>query len=131
MDIKYLRFAVFCGACIPIIAGAWGIACSISWLGGIADGNALDSHFRYLSGLLLGLGLAFWGCIPKLDERTSHFPILVCIVVVGGLARLWSAIESGMPTPQMQFGLGMELIITPSLGLWHQYLLRNHKIELR
>jgi hypothetical protein len=31
-----------------------------------------DSHYRYLSGLLLGIGLLFWSCIPGIEAKTGR-----------------------------------------------------------
>ena len=52
----------------------------------MGDG-ALDSHFRYLSGLLLGIGLLFWSTIPNIERQGHRFGLLTTIVVVGGFCR--------------------------------------------
>jgi hypothetical protein len=79
---------------------------------------SLDSHFRYLSGLLLGIGLAFWSLIPGIAEQGRAFRLLTFLVVVGGLGRLIALAVVGAPSAPMLFGLGMELVVTPSLCLW-------------
>ena len=55
----------------------------ISAIGG--GSVSLDSHYRYLSGLLLGIGLGFWTAIPNIEHEGHHFRLLAAIVVVGGL----------------------------------------------
>jgi hypothetical protein len=77
-----------------------------------------DSHYRYLSGLLLGIGLAFAATIQRIEMHTSRFRVLAAIVVVGGLGRLLSLIVRGMPGKAMLFGLVMELVVTPALVVW-------------
>jgi hypothetical protein len=78
----------------------------------------LDSHYRYLSGLLLGIGLVFLLSVPKIETKQTVFRTLGAIIVVGGLARLWSLIEAGVPGRGHQFGLVMELVVTPLIVLW-------------
>ncbi len=90
----------------------------------------LDSHFRYLSGLLLGIGLAFWTTIPALESKGGRFRLLCLIVFIGGLGRLCSLIALGPPGRSMLFGLAMELVVTP-LFAWLQYLLETKMLKQR
>ena len=79
---------------------------------------ALDSHVRYLSGLLLAIGLTFWSSIPRIEDRTTLVRLLTAMVVLGGLARAIGFSVSGWPGTGMAFGLAMELVVTPLLCLW-------------
>lgn len=78
----------------------------------------LDSHFRYLSGLLFGIGLAFLWCAVRIEARGTPFRALGFVVVIGGLARLLSLAQVGTPGPGHVFGLVMELGTVPLLMLW-------------
>jgi len=60
-------------------------------------GIGADSHFRYLSGLLLGIGLGFWSTIPRIEANGDRFRLLSFIVVAGGLARFTSLALIGLP----------------------------------
>ena len=84
----------------------------------------LDSHFRYLSGLLLGFGLVFLLCVPTVEKHTALFRAFGLIVVIGGLARLYSAMTLGLPGPGHVFGLFMELGTVPALVLWQARIAR-------
>lgn len=77
-----------------------------------------DSHFRYLSGLLLEVGLAFWRLIPGIAIRSAEFRLLTALVVLGGMGRLIALLTVGVPSSTMLFGLSMELVVTPLLCLW-------------
>ncbi len=77
-----------------------------------------DSHFRYLSGLLLGIGIAFATTIPGIERHTTRFRVLTGIVVVGGAGRLMSLLLRGAPDAAMLAALAMELVVTPALALW-------------
>ncbi len=79
---------------------------------------SLDSHYRYLSGLLLGLGLAFWTMIPRIERHGAGVRLLTVIVVIGGVGRLFGALLHGVPAGPMGYALVMELIVTPLICLW-------------
>jgi hypothetical protein len=78
----------------------------------------MDSHYRYLSGLLLGIGLGFWITIPNIEREGHRFRLLAAIVVLGGIGRVWSLLIVGVPDRPMLFGLIMELAVTPMLAFW-------------
>jgi hypothetical protein len=59
-----LQFCVAVGGFIPVAAGAAGVIFGPDFVGA-TFGTAADSHFRYLSGLFLGLGFGFWSTIPR------------------------------------------------------------------
>ena len=53
-----------------------------------AHGGGLASHERYLSGLLLAIGLGFWTTVSDIDGKTGRFRLLTALVVIGGISRL-------------------------------------------
>jgi len=86
---------------------------------GIAEpAAAAESHFRYLSGLLLGIGLCFVAMVPRIEFRCAGFRLLAIVVVIGGSARLLSVALHGTSDRVTLFALLMELVVTPSLALW-------------
>ena len=105
-------------ALVPVSAGAAGLLAGVR-----AESAGFDSHFRYLSGLLLGLGLVFWWMVPSIERRTELVRALTFVVVVGGLARLFAYVQRGDPGT-MRFALVMELIVTPALCLWQARVAR-------
>lgn len=119
---KWLQIAVCIACVVPIGAGSAGVVFGSSFPAWIdethATGLALDSHTRYLSGLLLAIGLAFLSAVPSIERQTMRFRLLTFIVFVGGLSRLAGVIISGTPPVGMIFGLLMELVVTPLLCLW-------------
>lgn len=78
----------------------------------------LDSHFRYISGIFFGVGVAFVTCIPAIERKGPRFRLLGLLVVAGGLARLVSLIAVGVPSRGHLFGLAMELGVVPLLMWW-------------
>ena len=124
---RLLQAAVGAACLVPLGAGGAGVVESAAMLSGVEAPLPvdLDSHFRYLSGLLLGIGLAFAWCIPRIEARAPLFRGLTFIVVAGGLARLLSLAIFGMPGPGHLFGLAMELGVVPLLALWQARIARR------
>jgi hypothetical protein len=79
---------------------------------------ALDSHVRYLSGLLFGIGLSFWAIVPRIETHTALMRLLTFLVGVGGIARLAGAVFIVMPSRSMIYAIVMELVVTPLLCWW-------------
>lgn len=121
------RIAVLVGGLVPVGAGAAGVAFGVDFVGGAAGPEvvSLDSHVRYLSGLLLGVGIAFWAAAPRPEAHTARFRLLTAIVFLGGLARLQGLVLEGAPSVGMRFGLAMELFVTPALCLWQARIARR------
>lgn len=114
-----LQVAVAIASVVPIVAGAAGILLGPTMLGdGAPDTPDLDGHFRYLSGLLLGIGLAYASAVPGIERRRERFLLLGGIVVIGGFGRLLSILSMREPSPAMIGALAMELLVTPGLTLW-------------
>jgi hypothetical protein len=117
-----LQVAVAIGGCVPVAAGAAG-AFDPATLDLTGRAQSL-THVAYLSGLLFGMGLGFWSCIPAIETKRDRFALLAGIVVLGGLARLFIAIRLGVWTQPVILPLAMELGVTPALWLWQRRLSR-------
>ena len=120
-ELRYLQIAIAVAALVPVGAGVAGV---FGLFDSDGTGGSLDSHLRYLSGLLLGIGLAFWFVIPTIASSTGPIRLLTFIVVVGGIARLLGLFLHGSPTFAVLFALVMELVVTPGLCLWQARVAR-------
>ena len=108
---------------IPTLTGAAGILLGPDFLRLDPPWPAdLDSHFRFLSGVFLAVGLVFYSCIPAIERKTGRFRLAASLIVAGGLARLWSVLIAGAPSAGHLAGLGMELVVVPLLVLWQATL---------
>ena len=110
---------------VPLGAGAAGILRGPAMFGAVDAAAGLDSHFRYLSGLLLAIGLGFLSSLPRIERQSRRFQLLAVIVIIGGLARLLSSFALGRPTLAVTAALGMELVVTPALALWQDRVARR------
>jgi hypothetical protein len=106
-------------ALVPVLSGLYGVLFGLNGMGGrgLVDVSA-DSHFRYLSGLHLGIGILFWTCVPGIETKTTLFRFLTLVVVLGGLGRLLGLALTGLPSLIMLAALAVELAVTPLLCLW-------------
>jgi hypothetical protein len=119
-----LQILVALGGIIPVAAGAAGLLLGPEFVGAVISAPA-DSHFRYLSGLLLAIGFGFWSTVPGIEENGPRFRLLTFIVFIGGLGRLLALATIGIPSIAMVGALVMELGVTPLLCFWQWKLSRN------
>lgn len=123
---KRLLQAIVGLAClVPLAAGSIGIWLGAEWLANGPVAINLDSHFRYLSGIFLGVGIAFASCIPAIETKGKRMRMLAAFILLGGLARALSAAQIGLPGPGHVFGLMMELGVVPLLTLWQAAFARR------
>ncbi len=123
---RWLQGAVAVGCLVPLSAGLAGVLLGPGLTGDTA-GVAGDSHYRYLSGLLLGIGLMFVSTIPAIEAKGPRFRLLTGIVVIGGVGRAVGYAALGAPDLAMTLALGMELAVTPLLCLWQARIARTFR----
>ncbi len=116
MERRLLQMAMILAGAVPVAGGLLG-AVEGARAFGAWPGAAADSHMRYLSGLLLALGLVYWTCVPGVERRGGVVRVLTVLVVAGGLARLAGALFVADPG-SIRWTLAMELGVAPALWLW-------------
>jgi hypothetical protein len=124
---RLLQATVATLSLVPIAAGTAGVVLGPGFVGGAGDASAtdLDSHFRYLSGIFLGLGLVFASTVPGIERRTARFRLASGLVVCGGLGRLLSLLAMGAPAWPHLVGLLLELVVVPLLAVWQGVVARE------
>lgn len=121
---RLLQVAVAIACLIPILTGLDGVLRGADMFRHVTPTTDLDSHYRYLSGIFLMLGLAFASTVPHIEKSGRRFRLLTAMVVMGGLARALSWAMVGPPGMGHQLGLGMELVVVPLLALWQARVAR-------
>lgn len=114
---RALQAAIVLFGFVPVLAGLGGVAAGLDVVHATGDASA-HSHMRYLSGLLLGIGIAFWAAVPRIEAHGARVRLLAGIVVIGGVARFYGLVADGAPDAPMVFALVMELVVTPSIAVW-------------
>ena len=122
---RLLQIVCAFAALVPLSFGTMGVLRGAEWLARVPVSPDLDSHFRYLSGIFLMLGIGFASCIPRIERQAPRFRLLAAMVVIGGIARALSLAEVGAPSTGHLFGLGMELSVVPLLVLWQSRIARR------
>ncbi len=126
---RILQGVIALAGFVPVGAGLSGALLGSAMTGESTHNLDLDSHVRYLSGLLLGIGLAFWEAIPQIERYGRRVRLLTAIVALGGLMRLIGVFASGVPHAPMLFGLTMELVVTPLVCLWQARIARRFDVH--
>jgi hypothetical protein len=128
-ECRALQLTVALLALIPILAGLTGVLFGLV-LFDAHDGltRTGESHVRYLSGVLLAIGLGFWSTVPRIEMQGGRFRLLTALVMTGGVARLYALALFGLPAVGMVAGLAMELVVTPGLACWRESLERRTRV---
>lgn len=129
---RLLQAAVALGSLSPLVFGLEGVILGPAMLIGVEPGESpadLVSHYRYLSGLFLGLGLMLLSCVPRIEARTARLRWAVGAIVLGGAGRLIGILVGDAPSAAHLVGLGAELLLTPALVLWQARVARRCAVE--
>ena len=124
VEKRSLQAFMIIGCLEPLAGGLDGIVNGARLPGNVVD-ITLNSHFRYLSGLLIGIACGFASAIPAIEKIGFRVRLLVAVVVTGGLARLYGVLVEGWPERVMIFALVMELAVVPLLWLWQRRVARQ------
>lgn len=103
---------------IPILVALLGVTQGLTrWLPNTSITPDFDSHYRYITGYYLSLGMLGLWMIPKIENHTSLFRIVCASVFMGGVGRVFSIAQVGIPSLPMLLFTGLELCF-PLLILW-------------
>lgn len=90
--------------------------------GSIPVNATLDSEDRFYSSMFFGFGVALIWCSRDLAERRGIFHFLLAIFFLGGVARIFSFLQMGLPHPLFQFLWAVELILPLVFYFWLRFL---------
>lgn len=127
MSKRKLQVATAILAAVPTITGLLGM----SGLGdplyaslNLPSDATLDSNLRFYSGVWLGVGLAAFWLLPRIEHETHLFRALWLMIFIGGLGRLISLLMVGLPfAPFVGFTL-LEILGAPLFVYWQQQVAR-------
>ncbi len=86
--------------------------------GGVVTNATMDSEDRFYATLFVGFGLAMIWCGRDLVTRARLFHCLLAIFFAGGIARLVSIAQVGLPNALLQLLTAVELILPVLLWWW-------------
>ncbi|MEM8904259.1 MAG: DUF4345 domain-containing protein [Actinomycetota bacterium] len=109
----HAAFAVL--ALIPAVTSVLTLVVGVERFVAVDDVDvALDSTYRYLGGVYLGLVLLAVWAIRRIEERADALIVVTGAIFLGGIGRLVSIVDHGVPSPGTWGALVIEL---GSLGL--------------
>ena len=121
LERRLLQIAVVLVGVLAVLGGFQGL------IAGLGTNSYADSHYRYLSGILLGVGAGFWATIPEIEVKGELFRVLTVMVAIGGVARLGAALAQGADRG-VWGAIVVELVIVPALCLWRE---RIERVDVR
>ena len=122
---RALQIVLATVAIVPVLAGSAGAMLGPDLVHVLNANPSAESHFRYLSGLLFAIGLAYWSCVPGIEQHGPRIKLLTAIVFVGGIARALDLYFDGVPSAAHVGALGIELAIAPAVMIW------QHRVAAR
>ena len=107
---------------IPVatgLLGMMGVHDPVYVAAGVPPIVLLDANLRFYSGVWIGLGLALWWLIPRIEKQTVLFRVLWGMIFIGGVGRLLSMIMLGGPPVAFVAFTAIEIVGAP-LFIWWQ-----------
>jgi hypothetical protein len=105
---------------IPLGFGVLGVVYGVARFAPLdATLAPLDSRYRFLSAIYVGIGVLIWRIIPAVERHGWLVSTIVTAIFCGGLARIYSATLTGETPPMMIAATALELA-APVLILWRR-----------
>jgi uncharacterized protein YjeT (DUF2065 family) len=121
MSRRLLQIATGLLALVPIVTGAITMLGTGDPLYASSDIPALpvlDSNLRFFGGLWLGLGIALYWLLPRIERETALFRTIWGAIFLGGIGRALSILLiDAPPIPFIGF-TALELVGAPLFIYW-------------
>jgi Domain of unknown function (DUF4345) len=107
---------------IPVatgLLGLLGVADPVYVAVGVPPIVVLDTNLRFYSGVWLGLGLALYWLIPRIERQTVLFRAIWVMIFLGGIGRLLSLQLLASPPAAFVAFTALEVVGAP-LFIWWQ-----------
>lgn len=126
MSVQILRVVLIVLSLIPLATGLNGIVQGPPGLPEPTTATAtLDSEYRFVNVFWLGAGgVLFWSAW-QVVERAAAARFVPVLAALGGLARLWSAVQTDWPHPIFIGTIVLELVVVPAVIWWHWRVTRG------
>jgi hypothetical protein len=84
----------------------------------------LDSNYRFYAAFWFGAGVLWWREVLRIERAGPLFRALCGMFVLGGLGRLLSIAQVGMPAGGLVGAIVAELVLVPALIPWQAAVAR-------
>jgi len=110
---------------LPLAFGTLGLLYGVHlYIPAEAATPKLDSQFRFMSALDVGLACIAWWFVVHIERHASFFRLVCLVVFLGGIGRVAAWISTGSPGPAFALVTAIELLV-PLLIPWQSYVQRN------
>lgn len=113
------------GAMVPLLGGFRDVLVGLpEFLS--PDYIDLDSHYVFMSGVLMAIGAGYLSCVAHPELKTQRIRLLSALIFTGGLCRLLAWTSAGQPSNIMMFALFMEVAVAPLLTMWQGRIAKRY-----
>ncbi|MGO9703016.1 MAG: DUF4345 domain-containing protein [Xanthobacteraceae bacterium] len=127
MERRALQIVTVILGLVPVatgLIGMSGIGDPIYASMGLPANPLLDSNLRFFAGVWLGLGLAIFWLVPKIEQHTLLFRVIWGMIFIGGIGRIVSMLFVGLPpAPFIGFTI-LEIVGAPVFVIWQRRIAR-------
>ncbi len=129
MERRALQIVTAILGLVPVatgLIGMSGISDPIYASMGLPANPLFDSNLRFFAGVWLGLGLAIFWLIPKIEQHTLLFRVIWGMIFIGGIGRILSMLFVGLPpAPFIGFTI-LEIVGAPIFVIWQTRIARTN-----
>lgn len=128
MSRKLLQIFTYILALVPTITGVlnmMGIYDPIFKELNLPNSPVLDSDLRFLGGVWLGLGICVLYITHSLEKHVFLYRVLWSMIFIGGIGRLISMFQVGMPPAPFIAFTALEIIGAPVFLYWHARVFKS------
>jgi hypothetical protein len=134
MSRRPLQIATAILACVPTLTGLLamtGLDDPLYRALQLPRDATLDSNLRFYGGVWLGLGVAAFWLLPRIERETVLFRFLWLMIFLGGIGRVLSLVLTGMPFPPFIGFTALEVVGAPLFIGWQARVARAAAAEVR
>lgn len=119
---KVLQFVMGTLAAAPLLSGILGLSGIYNpmFSGNLPVNLVLDSNLRFLNAMSISVALSFYFIIPVIEKQTFACRIICCAILLGGVGRLISIYDLGIPPFPLLVFLALELLFPVLIIYWQQ-----------
>ncbi|MGH7298701.1 MAG: DUF4345 domain-containing protein [Polyangiaceae bacterium] len=128
MSKRALQVTMALLALIPVatgVVGLLGLRDPLYVRSGVVPNVVLDSNLRFFAGVWLGVGLSLFAILPRIERHGPLFRALWGMIFLGGVGRVVSIVDAGMPSAPFLGVLALELLGAPLFVLWQRRVERQ------
>ncbi|MCE7059452.1 DUF4345 domain-containing protein [Dyadobacter sp. CY343] len=119
---RALQIVIAILAAAPLVSGILGLAGIYNPLFSetLPADLVLDSNLRFLNAVSVAVAIAFYCILPVIEKETFACRVICSAILLGGLARLISIYELGIPPFFISASLILELLSPILIMYWQR-----------